>query len=105
MPHRGFSFFRVTLMDEEQRVITVWAEDKPGVLMRVANILTAKGVNIEQLTAAPERYQPGMSKIVIVTNLEPRFRPRVLNEVKRLVNVLSAIDVTEERSFSKRIFD
>ena len=84
-------------MDEEQRIIDVWAEDKPGVLMRVANILTAKGVNIEQLTAAPERSRPGVSKIIIIASLEPRFQRRVLSEINRLVNVFSALDVTEER--------
>ena len=87
-------------MDEEQRVIAVWAEDKPGVLMRVANTLTAKGVNIEELTAAPEPEQPGTSRIVITANLEFRFQRRILNEINRLVNVFSAVDVTDVRERS-----
>lgn len=87
-------------MGEEQRVIRVWAEDKPGVLMRVANIITAKGVNIDQLTVTPGWQRLGISKITITAILEPRFRRRVVNEMDRLVNVLSAIDVTEEEKES-----
>jgi acetolactate synthase-1/3 small subunit len=83
-------------MDEERRVIRVRAEDKPGVLMRVANIITAKGVNIDWLTVAPEWGQPGISQITITANLEPRFRQRVVSEMDRLINVFSARDVTEE---------
>jgi acetolactate synthase-1/3 small subunit len=85
-------------MDEERRVIRVRAEDKPGVLMRVANIITAKGVNIDRLTVAPEWEQPGISQITITANLEPRFRRRVVSEMDRLINVFSARDVTEEES-------
>lgn len=84
-------------MNEEQRVIKVLAEDKPGVLMRVANIVTAKGVNIEQLKVAPEPHRAGMSSIVITANLELRFQRRVVKEMNRLVNVISAIDVTERK--------
>jgi acetolactate synthase-1/3 small subunit len=83
-------------MNEEQRVIKIWAEDRPGVLMRVANIITAKGVNIDRLTVVPEWERPGISQITITASLEPRFRQRVVNEMDRLINVFSARDVTEE---------
>jgi len=47
--------------------------------------------------AASERHRPGTSTILIIATLESRFQQRVLNEINRLVNVLSAIDVTKER--------
>jgi len=87
-------------MYEEQRVIRIWAEDRPGVLMRVANIITAKGVNIDRLTVVPESDRPGISQITITANLEPRFQQRVVNEMDRLINVFSARDVTEEEKMS-----
>lgn len=37
-----------------QQIIRVWLENKPGALMRVAGILTAKGSNIESLTVMPD---------------------------------------------------
>lgn len=83
-------------MNEEQRVIRVWAEDRPGVLMRIANIITAKGVNIDRLTVIPEWERPGISQITITAKLEPRFRQRVVHEMDRLINVFSARDITEE---------
>ena len=85
-------------MNEKQRVIKVLAEDKPGVLMRVANIVTAKGVNIAHLKVAPEPHRTGLSSIVITANLELRFQRRVVDEMNRLVNVISAIDVTERQT-------
>jgi acetolactate synthase small subunit len=37
-----------------RQVIQLWVEDKPGVLMRVAGIITAKGANIYSLALAPD---------------------------------------------------
>jgi acetolactate synthase small subunit len=82
-------------MPEEQRIIHVWAENQPGVLMRVANTITAKGANIDRLMADADPLRTGISKIVIVATLETHLHRRVVAEMNRLVNVLFALDVTE----------
>lgn len=79
----------------EQRIIHVWAEDKPGVLMRVANTVTAKGANIDRLVASADPARPGMAKIVLTATLPPHLHRRVPAEINRLINVIFALDVTE----------
>ena len=74
--------------------IEIVLEDKPGALMRVAGILTATGANIEGLVVEPDTLRPGISRMTIVADVEPRLSVRVLRQMNRLVNVLSAADVT-----------
>lgn len=66
-------------------------EDKPGVLMRVAGIITAKGANIVSLTLRPAPETPGCACIEIEADLEDRLVRRVLNEMNRLVQVIDAV--------------
>jgi acetolactate synthase-1/3 small subunit len=77
-----------------RQVIEVRLEDKPGALMRVVGILTAKGSNIESLVLTPDRLYEGTSKMTIAADVEPRLSGRVVQEMNRLVNVFVAHDVT-----------
>ena len=83
-------------MTDKRRTIHVWAEDKPGVLIRVANTVTSKGANIDRLIAGPDPVRIGISKIILSATLEPRLHGKVLSEINRLVNVLVAIDLTDQ---------
>ncbi len=78
-----------------KRTIQLSVEDKPGVLMRVAGIVTAKGANIDALTLKPDPKQAGMAEIVLVADVESRLSVRIVNEMNRLVQVLTATDVSE----------
>lgn len=77
-----------------QRIIQVQMEDKPGALMRVAGIVTATGSNIVALTVAPDPSQPGLARMAILADLELHLHHRVIAKMNRLVEVLSAIDIT-----------
>ena len=63
--------------------------------MRTAGILTALGSNIVELSVAPDNAEPGLSQMVIVADLEDHQQKWVVAKLNRLVNVLSAVDVTE----------
>jgi len=78
-----------------KRTIHLFVEDKPGVLMRVAGIVTAKGANIHALTVAPDPDQAGIERMVLVAEVEPRLEKRIVNEMNRLIQVLSATDVSD----------
>ncbi len=82
-------------MQESQRFIYVWAEDKPGVLIRITNILTAKGINIDRLIAGPDASRSGISRITVIASFESRWHKRVIDEINRLIHVLVVIDATE----------
>ncbi len=79
-----------------QRTIHLRVEDKPGVLMRVAGIITAKGENITSLTVSPDPECAGIARMVLVAQVEPRLQRRVVHEMNRLIQVLEAVDVSED---------
>ncbi len=78
-----------------QQTIQLFVEDQPGALMRVAGILTGKGLNIIHLLVAPEPDQPGIARMVLIVEIEPRQTKRVVTEMNRLIQVLLATDVSE----------
>jgi acetolactate synthase I/III small subunit len=76
-----------------EMTIQLWLEDKHGVLMRVAGILTGKGCNIAALHVAPDPLRDGTARMTIVADVEERLRGRVVKEMNRLVNVLQAAEI------------
>jgi acetolactate synthase I/III small subunit len=86
--------FYLVLERTVKQTIQLWVEDRPGVLMRVAGIITAKGLNIESLTVIPAEHRT--ARILIVTETEAHLKTRIVNEMNRLVQVLEAADVSPE---------
>jgi acetolactate synthase I/III small subunit len=78
-----------------RQVIQIELEDKPGALIRVAGVLTATGSNIDSLIVSPAPVKQGISSMMIVVEIEPRLRRRVIQLINRLVNVLDAQDITD----------
>jgi len=76
------------------QVISLLLENKPGALLRVTGVLSARGYNIESLTVA-RTMDPELSRMTIVVDVEPTLRQQVIKQMNRLVNVLQATDLTE----------
>ena len=79
-----------------QQAIRLWLEDKPGAPARVLNVVAAKGSNIEFLNVVKDSTQSNVSVVLLVAEVEPRLRERLIHQMNRLVNVLVVIDVTEQ---------
>src|SRR6185369_5974696 len=75
-------------------VISLLLENKPGALMRVTGVLTARGYNIETLTVA-RTLDPELSRMTIVVDVEPTLRAQVIKQMNKLINVLQAVDLTD----------
>jgi acetolactate synthase-1/3 small subunit len=75
-------------------VVLVLAENKPGVLLRVAGILSARGTNIERLSVE-HTEDPEVSRITMAFDLEPGHVERVIGKINNLVNVIEAKEVTQ----------
>jgi len=76
------------------QVISLLLENKPGALMRVTGLLTQRGYNIESLTVA-RTYDPELSRMTIVVDVDPTLRQQVIKQMNRLINVLQATDLTD----------
>jgi len=79
------------------QVISLLLENKPGALMRVTGVLTARGYNIETLTVA-RTLDPELSRMTIVVDVDPVLRAQVITQMNKLVNVLQAVDLTDSRA-------
>src|SRR5437667_12677289 len=76
------------------QLISLLMENKPGALMRVTGLLSARGYNIESLTVA-RTLDPELSRMSIVVDVEPNQRVQVIKQMNKLINVLQASDLTE----------
>ena len=79
------------------QVISLLVEDKPGALMRITGVLTARGYNIESLTVA-RTLDPDLSHMTIVVDVDPSLRSLVIKQMIKLINVLQATDLTDSRA-------
>jgi acetolactate synthase-1/3 small subunit len=84
------------------QIISLLVENKPGALMRVTGVLTARGWNIESLTVA-KTLDPTLSRMSIVVDVEPQFRGQVIKQMNKLVNVLQAADLTDGPSVAREM--
>src|SRR5450631_3978689 len=76
------------------QVISILLENKPGALLRVTGLLSARGYNIESLTVA-RTIDPELSRMTIVVDVEERLFAQVVKQMNKLINVLQAADLTE----------
>ena len=79
------------------QIISLLVENKPGALMRITGVLTARGYNIESLTVA-RTLDPSLSHMTIAVDVDPSLRVQVIKQMIKLINVLQATDLTESRA-------
>jgi len=84
------------------QIISLLVENKPGALMRVTGLLSARGYNIESLTVA-RTLDPTLSRMSIVVDVEPQLRAQVIKQMNKLVNVLQAADLSESPSVKREM--
>jgi len=76
------------------QLISLLVENKPGALLRVTGLLSARGYNIESLTVA-RTLDPELSRMSIVVDVDVAQRGQVIKQMNKLINVLQASDLTD----------
>ncbi|MFB3829230.1 MAG: acetolactate synthase small subunit [Bryobacteraceae bacterium] len=84
------------------QVISLLVENKPGALMRITGVLSARGYNIESLTVA-RTLDPGLSRMTIVVDVDDALRQQVVKQMNKLVNVLQATDLTDAPAVTREM--
>lgn len=84
------------------QVISVLVENKPGALMRITGVLSARGWNIDSLTVA-RTLDPSQSRATIVVDIDPELRSQVIKQMNKLINVLQAVDLTDAFAVSREM--
>ncbi len=84
------------------QIISLLVENKPGALMRVTGLLSARGYNIESLTVA-RTLDPELSRMSIAVDVDATLRAQVIKQMNKLVNVLQATDLTDSPSVRREL--
>ena len=84
------------------QVISLLMENKPGALMRVTGLLSARGYNIDSLTVA-RTLDPTLSRMTIAVDVDPALRKQVIKQMNKLINVLQANDLTDSPAVTREL--
>ena len=82
--------------------ISVFVENLPGVLVRVAGLFARRGYNIESLTVTEVDVAAHLSRITIVTSGTPQVLDQIHAQLERLVPVHRVSDVIGSGPYVER---
>src|SRR5919106_6567937 len=78
----------------ESRTLSVIVDNEPGVLARIAGLLSGRGYNIDSLTVSETEHEKHLSRITVVTRGTPMVLEQIKNQLERLVPVHRVVDMT-----------
>ena len=76
-----------------RHIIAILLQNEAGALSRVAGLFSTRGYNIESLSVAPTD-DPTVSRITLVTTGSEGVIQQILNQLNKLIDVVSAEDMT-----------
>ena len=83
-----------------RHTVSILVIDHPGVLQRVAALFNRRGFNIDSITVGHSE-EPGLSRMIIVTLGDDRIMHQVINQVEKLIDVVS-IEILSEKPMVAR---
>ena len=89
-------------MEKKDHIISILVYNKPDVLARIAGTLGGKGYNIDSL-CVNTTTQNDISKIVMTTVGSQATINRIVNELQKLVDVITADDLTNVESVHREM--
>ena len=75
-----------------RHIIAILLQNEAGALSRVAGLFSTRGYNIESLSVAPTD-DPTVSRITLVTSASEAVIHQILNQLNKLIDVVSAEDL------------
>ncbi len=86
----------------KKNTIAVIVNDQPGVLQRVAGLFGRRGFNIESITVGASE-DPGLSRMVIVTDGDERTLEQVTKQLYKLIDVIKVIDLSSNPMVAREL--
>lgn len=89
------------------QIISLVADNKPGVLARITSLLTARGCNIESLSAAHTEIAT-KSRLTVVVRLHPKQqshkqKSHVIHQLNKIVDVIETVNLSEEPGIHREL--
>jgi acetolactate synthase I/III small subunit len=82
--------------------ISLFVNNKPGVLVRVALVFARRGYNIESLVVSPTA-SGDFSRMTITCSGDPQTLQQIIRQLQKLVDVVRAIDHSADSSYETEI--
>jgi acetolactate synthase-1/3 small subunit len=82
--------------------ISLYVNNKPGVLVRVALVFARRAFNIESLVVSPAVHGD-FSRMTITCSGDPNTLEQIIKQLAKLVDVVHAIDHTDDSSYETEI--
>jgi acetolactate synthase-1/3 small subunit len=76
-----------------RHIIAILLQNEAGALSRVAGLFSTRGYNIESLSVAPTE-DPTVSRITLVTVGSESVIQQIINQLNKLIDVVSVEDMT-----------
>lgn len=88
--------------EKKRGVLSVLVENRPGVLTRVAALISRRGFNIDSLSVGPTE-DPTRSRITIVADVDDVAWEQITKQLNKLVVVHKITDLTNEPSIQREL--
>ena len=82
--------------------IGLLVNDQPGVLMRISQVFSRRGYNIESLVVSPAHI-PGTSRMTITCSGPGDVLHQIILQLDKLVDVMHARDHTDDRAVTREL--
>lgn len=89
-------------MERKDQTITFLVNNRPDVLARIAGVFSARGFNIESISANIT-MDPEITKIIIVTRGDTATVTKIKNQTKKLVDILEVSHLKEKSSLQREM--
>jgi acetolactate synthase-1/3 small subunit len=87
---------------QQIHTISLFVNNTPGVLVRVALVFSRRGFNIESLVVSPGA-EGRFSRMTITCSGEPEVLEQIIKQLAKLVDVVHAIDHTGNLAYETEI--
>ena len=87
---------------EQEYIITVFSENKVGLLSQITTVFTCRNVNIESLTTS-ESAIAGIHKFTIVVRTDPEKIEKLARQVEKRIDVLKVFVFTSDEVVQQEI--
>lgn len=85
-----------------KHILSMLVNDQPRVLARVASLIGQRNFNIESISVG-ESEEPGLSRMVIVTEGDERTMEQVTKQLHKLVDVIKIQDLSVEEAVVREL--
>lgn len=87
---------------EKTHILSVWVENKFGVLSKVSGLFASRGYNIKSLTVG-ETEDPSISRMTIVVSGDDWILEQVKKQLNKLIDTIKVIDFVDKKSIDKEL--